>query len=271
MNFAVRGMRERQERRVTTKIIPGLVSVTLRRLSLTHVVAFAKKGNLEAIEWTGQAHIAPGDVEAARTAATITSDAGLVVAGYGSYYRLGAPHTHTFDAVLDTAAALGAPTIRVFAGGKSSSKAMDTYWSKVAAQAVDIAEKAQAANLTISFEFQRNTLNDSVDGARHLFDMADHPALRSYWQPDFSDPPNNASDALPVIMSRLTNIHVFYWPGGKRAALDGAIPDWRYYVKVIRERSKRDQHYALLELVEGDLPENVVRDAGFLREILGNE
>src|SRR5262245_17804648 len=65
----------------------GLCSVTLRACSIDEVVAVAVGAGLECIEWGGDVHVPPGDLEAARRARSATSAAGLRVASYGSYWR----------------------------------------------------------------------------------------------------------------------------------------------------------------------------------------
>ena len=67
----------------------GLVSITFRRLSPREIVKLVKKSGLEGIEWGGDVHVPHGDLSVAREVATMTQEEGLVVAAYGSYYRVG--------------------------------------------------------------------------------------------------------------------------------------------------------------------------------------
>ena len=57
--------------------------------------------------------------------------AGLVVAAYGSYYRVGHDDPAPFESVLDTAVELGAPLVRIWAGRSGSAEADDAYWTDV--------------------------------------------------------------------------------------------------------------------------------------------
>src|SRR2546421_12786695 len=68
-------------------IVPGLVSVTFRQLAPAAVVDLAVRAGLCGIEWGADVHVP--DVPAARRVASLTGDAGLVVACYGSYPRPG--------------------------------------------------------------------------------------------------------------------------------------------------------------------------------------
>jgi hypothetical protein len=55
-----------------------------------------------------------------------TLEAGLQIAAYGSYYRLGTGQL-PFQSVLETAISLGAPTIRVWAGTVGSRDADSAF------------------------------------------------------------------------------------------------------------------------------------------------
>ena len=94
----------------------GLVSVTFRQKSVEEIAALTAEAGLSGVEWGGDVHVPPGDREAARRAAQLTRQAGLEVLSYGSYYRC--QPGEDFTPVLESALALGAPLIRVWAGTK---------------------------------------------------------------------------------------------------------------------------------------------------------
>src|SRR5688500_12319633 len=97
-------------------LIPGLVSVTFRQLAPQEIIALVVEAQLQVIEWGGDIHVPHGDTNQAEIVARWTKDAGLSVAAYGSYYRLATPDQTPFERIVATAVALGAPTIRVWAG-----------------------------------------------------------------------------------------------------------------------------------------------------------
>ena len=103
-------------------LTPGLVSVTFRKLTPEEIIALSAKAGVQSIEWGGDIHVPAGDVARAKEVGQQTRDAGLMVAAYGSYYRLagGGRFPAPFEQVLATAAALGAPTIRIWAGVKGA-------------------------------------------------------------------------------------------------------------------------------------------------------
>ncbi|MEL7086971.1 MAG: hypothetical protein AAGL98_00775 [Planctomycetota bacterium] len=66
-------------------ILPGLVSVTFRKLTPTQICELAADAGLQGIEWGGDVHVPAGDVGAAKAVAALTRARGLAVAAYGSY------------------------------------------------------------------------------------------------------------------------------------------------------------------------------------------
>ena len=64
---------------------PGLCSVTFRSLTPQAVIDLAAANGIKAIEWGGDVHVPPGDLENARQVAARTAETGLSVSSYGSY------------------------------------------------------------------------------------------------------------------------------------------------------------------------------------------
>ena len=100
-------------------IIPGLVSATFKTESPDFVLAALKKADLHAVEWSENWHIPAGDTALARDLRERTLAQGAEIAAYGSYYRLGQNSNPAKDFLptLQSAAALGAPLIRIWGGG----------------------------------------------------------------------------------------------------------------------------------------------------------
>ena len=103
--------------------IPGLVSITYRPLTPAQLIALTRTAGLSAIEWGGDVHVPHGNTGAAARVGGMTRGAGLDTISYGTYYKAGtygSAYADTFAAMLDTADALGAPNLRLWAGGKNS-------------------------------------------------------------------------------------------------------------------------------------------------------
>jgi len=249
-------------------IYPGLVSVTFRQLAPSAIIDLVAQTQFTSIEWGGDVHVPHGEIATARQVRQQTLDAGLQVAAYGSYYRVGHIDTGPFDAVLASAVALGAPTIRVWAGRQGSATAEEAYWQAVVDDSQRIADLAAAVGITIAYEFHGNTLTDSAASARRLLEQVNHPNVRSYWQPPrYSTVADNLT-GIAAISPWLAHIHVFHWhrTSGEREALGVGAADWAQYLAAIRPLP--GDRFAMLEFVQEDAPAAFLRDAAVLRQWL---
>jgi sugar phosphate isomerase/epimerase len=250
-------------------IYSGLVSVTFRQLSPEQIIDLVKQAGLDGIEWGGDIHVPHGDLKQAAELRRLTEQAGLATSAYGSYYRVGHSEAEglSFQEVLATAIELGAPTIRVWAGRQGSAEASAAYRAQVAADSRRIAELSAAHQLTVAYEYHANTLTDHHESAVRLLQEADHPNLSTFWQP-----PNQADQAerlagLNAILPKLTHIHIFNWDSQRnRFPLAGAEAAWTAFLETIRQTGR--DHYASLEFVQNDDPENFRRDAQTLKQWL---
>lgn len=248
----------------------GLVSITFRQLDAAAVIAVARRAQLSGIEWGGDVHVPHGDAERAKIVRSMTEDAGLTVASYGSYYRAGeAPSIKhpDFADVLKAAKALGAPVIRVWAGNQPSGKAGEVYRKAVIDDSVRIARMAESEDIKIAFEYHMNTLTDTSVSAVNLLNQAGHPNLSCYWQPPVDLDAAAAQEGLQAISPWLSHIHVFYWPRTQeRRPLSEGSAQWRSYFDLIQ--AVPGDRYAMLEFVLRDDPEQAVNDAMTLNRLL---
>jgi len=248
-------------------LYPGLVSVTFRRLAPRAVVDLACEAGLEAIEWGGDTHVPHGDLRAAREVRRLSAERGLRVAAYGSYYSFGPEQA--WEPVLQTAVALGAPLVRVWAGDRRSAEADERYRARLAAEGRRVAQHAARHGLEVAYEFHANTLTDTPASALALLRAAE--PMRTLWQPPHDCAVEQQLATLRDVLPWLANVHAFTWRGARRerfALADGA-PLWRQALHMLA-RSGRE-HGVLLEFVAGDDPEQLGRDAatlhGWLDEI----
>jgi len=246
----------------------GAASVTFRDLAPTEIIDLAGRAGLEAVEWGGDVHVPHGDVQRAREVAAMTREAGLEIASYGSYYRTGCRgggHP-TFDVVLETALALDAPLIRVWAGDRGAADATPDWWATVAEDTRRIADLAAGAGLRIAFEFHGHSLTDTAESAERLMRMTAQANVSSYWQLDPSLSPESRLEGLARVAPWLSNLHVFYYHDGRQTALAHGADEWRGYLRHALEQG--GDRYALLEFVEDGQPENLLRDAAALHDLL---
>ncbi|HPT86087.1 MAG TPA: sugar phosphate isomerase/epimerase [Bacillota bacterium] len=246
----------------------GLVSVTFRKLDIAGVVDAATRAGLGGIEWGGDIHVPHGNLEAAAAAAKLCKDAGLCCYSYGSYYRAG--KSTDKGAVIETALALGAPNIRIWAGTKGSADTTPTERAEIVADIAKFAEDANKHGLTVTFEWHGGTLTDDTDSALALLDELGHPQnVYLYWQPNQYRPLEYNLDALRKAAPYLLHVHVFNWDGPKKYPLrnDGGV--WKKYLDVIREHGKPSQsHGLLLEFSHDDTVEAMLDDAEYLKSLL---
>ena len=247
-------------------IVPGLVSVTFRQLTTDEVVDVAVANGLRAIEWGGDVHVPVGDTTTAGAVATRCAAAGVAVAAYGSYYRAGVPGD--FAAVLDTALALGAPRIRVWAGDSGSASTSAEQRAAVVGDLRRVTELAAERGVEIAVEYHARTLTDTLSSTVDLFAAVGHQGMRPYWQPPIGESDASCLATVAALLPDLVTTHVFSWADdGARMPLSARESLWRQvFARVRREPGER---YALLEFVRDDDPAALAEDAATLHALLG--
>ena len=242
----------------------GLCSVTLRALSASDVLRVTTAARLRCVEWGGDVHVPVGDLAAARRVRRDCADAGVAVCSYGSYYRAAPGRGGDGQAILDTAAELGAARVRVWAGAVASSAATDGQRAGVAAHLAGLAAQAGERGLSIALEYHGGTLTDNRESALRLLRDAAAPNVSLYWQPPLDMPDEQAVEDALAVLPRASAVHVFSWlPGQTRRELSSRQAMWR---PVIRAASAAGIPDALIEFVPGDDPALVLREAETLRE-----
>lgn len=243
---------------------PGLCSVTFRELAPEEIVALAVDAQLEVIEWGGDVHVPPGDVERAARVAQATTDAGLAVCSYGSYFRAGADEPLT--PILDSAQALGADRVRVWAGRTGSADATPAQYAQITARLKDAADEASDRSVRLALEYHRGTIADSPDAVLRL--LADVPALSTYWQPSVGAADADALAEFDAIAAHTSAVHVFsWWPAGERLRLHERETLWQGLCSAASALPTPPRD-ALLEFVPDDDPALLSAEAATLRRWL---
>lgn len=245
-------------------IVPGVVSVTFRKLDAPTVVALAAEAGLAGIEWGSDVHVPSGDTGAAIRTRELCAEAGLKISSYGSYYRADTG-VGEFEPVVRTAVALGAPSIRIWAGRLGSADASPGHRAAVARSVADAADLAAEHGVSINLEYHPGTLTDTLSSALDLLDSVatlrpsgDFP-VRSYYQPFRATPADEAVQAVRALLDagHLSHVHVFSWGAdGTRLPLADRADLWR---PVLADLAASDHHHpAQLEFVADD-------DSGWFR------
>jgi len=252
-------------------IVPGLISVTFRNKTTEEVVSLALKAGLKGIEWGGDIHVPVGNINRAAKVSGLTRDAGLKVSAYGSYYTVGKSHDEgiRFADVLDTAEALNAPLIRIWAGEKGSRESTPGYRRKVLEETREIADEAGRKGIGLAFEFHENTLNDTYEACCELLTDMDHPGINTLWQPVHGAGPVINGAGIDMIRQWITGVHIFHWwpKAEMRLPLRQGAGDWKVYID--RLSGIQGTIYGNLEFVKDNSPEQFLNDAETLLELTG--
>lgn len=240
----------------------GLVSITFRSLSPEEIIALVKNARLDGIEWGGDIHCPHGDVQRAKKVEQMTRDAGLDVAAYGSYYKVASGEE--FEPILESAIALRAPIIRVWAGNKGSKDADECYVKAVVDDSMKIANMAKKEGIQIAYEYHGNTLTDTNKSALELLKAVDNDNMFSYWQPPQDISVDERKDGLVKVLPWLTNIHVFSWGKDIRYPLAQLESEWQEYFDIVSKLE--EDRYAMIEFVKDDDPKQFIEDAKTLKK-----
>lgn len=249
----------------------GLVSITFRKLQFPQIVEMVRAAGLASIEWGGDVHVPHGDRRRAADVRRRMDDAGLFTSAYGSYYRVGCEPEDglRFESVLDTALALGAPTVRVWAGGVCSADATPSLWAHVINESRRIAALAQAAGLAIAYEFHADTLGDHPASTARLLNDVARQNVSTFWQPPNGVDFETSAAGLQSLLPHLSNVHVFHWwPTNRdRHPLAAGLDRWTRYLERIRGSGR--PHVCSIEFVRDDDPTAFAEDARVLRRLCG--
>ena len=247
----------------------GLVSVSFRKNTPEDIVNASAAAGLSCIEWGGDVHAVPGNIDRAREICAMTEAAGMSVAAYGSYYRLGEENRTDFNNILETAKALNAPIIRVWAYNKGSSEISKEEYIKAADDAERICGMAGEMNIKIALECHANTLTDDYKSSLRLLKDVSSSNLYMYWQPNqFRDEEYNLK-ALSNLSQYITNVHVFQWDKFNKYPLEAGKEIWGKYLELL-SKSGRDQNL-LLEFMPDDRIETLKKEAGTLMSFINND
>ena len=250
-------------------IVPGVASVTFRDKTPQEVIQLAAKAGLGGIEWGGDIHVPVGHLEQAASICRLTKDAGLTVSGYGSYYVMGKSGEEgmRFGDVLDTARALHAPVIRIWAGEKSSRESTPAYRKRALDETKERADEAGRYGIRLAFEFHDDTLNDGYEACCELLTELAHPQVSTLWQPLHGAGPAINGAGIDLIRSWIVGVHIFHWwpKAEMRLPLVEGEEDWRRYMD--RLSGIPGNISGNLEFVKDDSPDQFLRDAATLLEL----
>lgn len=248
----------------------GLVSISFRKIPAIELIDIAVENKLRYIEWGGDVHVPHGDLDTAAEIRKQMDKKNLLCAAYGSYYRAGVPEQPDFSGIAETAALLGAPTVRVWAGNVGSEQCSEEQWNDIISDLRRISAIAASRGVSISTEYHRNTITDTNASAMRMLEEISSSNFYTYWQPPVDTSVEYQLEGLKQVLPRLTNVHVFQWGVEEgniiRLPLADGFEEWKRYFELIKS-SERD-HVAMLEFIKDDSLEQLKADAATLNELI---
>jgi sugar phosphate isomerase/epimerase len=246
----------------------GICSITFRKLSVDELIELCAQAKIDGIEWGGDVHVPPGEIELAQSVKAKTKAAGLRTCSYGSYYRCDA-ESGAFGDVLESADALGAPIIRVWAGRKSSTDATADDREEVAEYLRRAVIAAREMDITIALEYHGGTLTDTQSSAHQLLQEVGLPDLKLFWQPRTGGDGSTDLVELEAALPHLAHVHCFHWGEGGGAdrypLLDGT-KKWQAYLEIVHQ--VEGDRFVILEFAKDDSPQQFLEDASVLKALL---
>lgn len=245
----------------------GLCSITYRQKSIDEVIEVCQRAGVQGIEWGGDVHVPPGDLELANTVREKTEAAGLSVCSYGSYYRCDKEQVD-FSMVLDSALALGTKVIRVWAGAKGSEDTDEAYRAEVVDCIRNAVEAATEKGITIALEYHGGTLTDTQESTHQLLKEVNMPELKLYWQTRAGGTFEEDVVELDAALPYLSHVHIFNWghTGWRdKKPLSEGVDDWREYLKHVK--SIGGDRFIIFEFVKDETDQQLIDDAKTLRSL----
>lgn len=239
----------------------GITSVTFRKKSAEAIISLCRKCGVDAIEWGGDIHVPPTDLDNAARIGALTRDAGIQVSAYGSYFRVGIDSRDTFHLILATAAALGAPLIRVWCGDMPSQATGEEAFQLLVDELKAISTMAGMCGITVASEFHNNTYNDSAESAVQLLEAVNSEFYKTYWQTITYD--DRDLQYLSRLIESVVTVHVFAWNRrGKRYPLKKQTELWRRYMDICKGSNVN----FTIEFVRRDSARQFAKDLAVLKE-----
>lgn len=257
----------------------GLSSTALLTASPQEVIAAAKAAGIDAIEWAGGVHVPHDDASAARSIMIDTLRAGLTTASYAALYRVDGDGELglRFDALLEAAADLGAPMLRVFVGERASGGRARVQRVRLVEEAKRLGDRAAERGLTLCLSFGRNSYLDRYEDGVSLAGKIDHPFVRFAWEELSGSAPRQCAQSLEAAGRAVGMLLVRHMgKDGMAAPLEREEAEWRQRLGAFKkvELDPKMGQFVVIAAIRDRPPEDaaaalpgLAEDVAFLRRL----
>lgn len=213
----------------------GLVSISFRSHSAEEILSAAREAGLETIEWGGDVHAPHGDITECERIRALSSEYGIRIAEYGSYYKIGQSEPELFDKVLASAKALGTDIIRVWPAMNTPSDSITVAdYEAFVLDARRICDLA--VGFTVALECHPKSLTDEYHHALSFIKDVGRDNLKSFWQPNQHRSLEYNTDSIRAMLPYIVSAHVFSWTRNEKYPLDRKERDWLEYIRLLSEK-----------------------------------
>ncbi len=214
----------------------GITSITFRDKSVEEIFEFCKSNNVDCIEWGSDIHAKVDDLEGAQNIKKLSSLYRIKCSSYGSYYRLG--EGQDINKYINIAKIIEAPIIRIWAGKYSASKISIPQYNLYIEEAKTIANVCLKNNITLAFEYHRDTLTDIKESALNLINDINKENVKLYWQPNPELSIEEKISEIRLLSDYIISVHFFYWDNkNRRLPLILGKKEWLLYLKELNNNN----------------------------------
>lgn len=186
----------------------GFTSTTFRGIKdLDEIVSLAKKAHADCIEWGGDIHVR--NTADALRARELCDRKNLLINSYGSYYTVGSFEEAHWTNVCKTAEALGAKSVRVWLGKKSSRRTDSEEYEKLLSDAGRICDEAAGYGIAVCPECHNGTYNDNTDAFLRFASDLNRKNFATYFQSRYLDLAYDL-DRLERTLPYIRTVHISY-------------------------------------------------------------
>ncbi|MCD6361511.1 MAG: sugar phosphate isomerase/epimerase [Armatimonadetes bacterium] len=161
--------------------------------------------------WGREPHISEEyDKNRVAAAARMVRERGLTVSVFGSYLRLGATNDDDRVAlkdVLQIAAGLGAPVVRVWASDVGSEEADEMVWARTIDECGEAAMRAAKMGLSLAVEMHGNTLCDTGASTRRLLEAVACDNFGANYQASSKKRAETPQERLELVLPWVLHMH----------------------------------------------------------------